>query len=547
MGALKVGELVATLSLEDDLTKPLEKAESKFKATGKGMDAEAKIDLDTTRMMRKLDQMEREVKETTATIEHNAPTIDGSKLGDGIQSGLGKAEGAVSQAGSKMGDLLTAGIAGGVALGGAFVVEAFGKSLEREAGAARLGIQLGLPPELAKAAGARAGEVYAQGFGENIGQVNDAVRFIAQNMGGLGSMSQAEFDEMTKGVLTVADAFDQDLNKVTAAAGTLMKTGLAKDGKEALDIITRGLQSPANKADDLLDTFIEYSTQFRQLGITGPQALGLMSQGLQGGARDADTVADALKEFAIRAQDGSTTSATAFGTIGLNAAEMSRIVAQGGPPAQNALTMTLQKINAIQDPTLRSATLTALFGTKAEDLQGALGALNTQTAVDQVGNVEGAMNRATTATDTQASRIEAWKRGLETNVVGFIDTSVIPALGRLADKYHEIFGEDSGENLRRGAAVLNGQEPGGDGKPWWDLSKILQFDEGGVVPGPVGAPRVVMAHGGETILPTHRSGGGAAPVSPALPSGGRRHETITLQLAGAELARVERKHDKAWS
>jgi len=34
------------------------------------------------------------------------------------------------------------------------------------------------------------------------------------------------------------------------------------------------------------------------------------------------------------------------------------------------------------------------------------------------------------------------------------------------------------------------------------------FDNGGIIPGPIGQPRIVVAHGGETILPTHKSGGG---------------------------------------
>lgn len=38
---------------------------------------------------------------------------------------------------------------------------------------------------------------------------------------------------------------------------------------------------------------------------------------------------------------------------------------------------------------------------------------------------------------------------------------------------------------------------------------VLRFDSGGVIPGPIGAPRLVLAHAGETVLPTHRRGGGA--------------------------------------
>lgn len=37
-------------------------------------------------------------------------------------------------------------------------------------------------------------------------------------------------------------------------------------------------------------------------------------------------------------------------------------------------------------------------------------------------------------------------------------------------------------------------------------SKIPRFDAGGIVPGAVGSPQLVLAHGGETILPTHKPG-----------------------------------------
>jgi hypothetical protein len=36
------------------------------------------------------------------------------------------------------------------------------------------------------------------------------------------------------------------------------------------------------------------------------------------------------------------------------------------------------------------------------------------------------------------------------------------------------------------------------------IANLFKADDGGIVPGPIGAPRLVMAHGGETILPTHK-------------------------------------------
>ena len=44
------------------------------------------------------------------------------------------------------------------------------------------------------------------------------------------------------------------------------------------------------------------------------------------------------------------------------------------------------------------------------------------------------------------------------------------------------------------------------------VGDFLGFDEGGVVPGPRGQPRLVVAHAGETILPTHKEGGAGETV-----------------------------------
>lgn len=52
---------------------------------------------------------------------------------------------------------------------------------------------------------------------------------------------------------------------------------------------------------------------------------------------------------------------------------------------------------------------------------------------------------------------------------------------------------------------------------------LLGFDDGGVIPGPRGAPRIVLAHAGETILPTHKQTMGApvaAVTSSASPAAG---------------------------
>lgn len=578
MTSVNVGELNAVLSLDDQLTKKLDQADAKFKATGKSMDVEARLGLDSTALESGLVDAEKRARK------------GGEDIGDGLGDGIDAASPGIEKSGSGLGGLLIAGMAGAVAGGAALVVDQLGRALDREAQTANLGIQMGLSPDMARAAGELTGSIYSQAFGESLGEVNDALRFVGINMGGFGDKSQEEVEGLVKGVLTLADVFDQDLNQVTAAAGTLMKNGLARNGQEALDIITKGLQSPANKADDLLDTLIEYPVQFRKLGITGPMMLGLLSQGLQGGARDADTVADAFKELSIRAIDGSQTTIDAYQSLGLNAEETAARIAAGGPVAAEGVQAILTKLLEIEDPVERNRVGVELFGTKWEDMGAAVNGLDLSTAVDSVGDVEGAMTRATDATATNQAKVEEWRRSLETNVTDFIANSVIPWIdtmglklqdmgnqwdtgrglvgqfhaglmllgdgviwlrdevfdpfigvlqttfgwiGDLIEKGEEFVGSDFGQGILGAIA-------GTMGAPGAVLGMLGSFDAGGVVPGPVGAPRLVIAHGGETFAPTHRMDPASAAAAVGLPSGGSDGgvQVLSFKIHDREIAQA---------
>src|SRR3546814_15045689 len=86
--------------------------------------------------------------------------------------------------------------------------------------------------------------------------------------------------------MNVSMVLGEEVGATTRAVAKMIKTGLAKNAEEAFDILTRGAQTGANEAADLLVTFSEYSTQFRQLGLDGQPSMGLLSHGLQGGHRD---------------------------------------------------------------------------------------------------------------------------------------------------------------------------------------------------------------------------------------------------------------------
>jgi hypothetical protein len=230
-------------------------------------------------------------------------------------------------------------------------------------------------------------------------------------------------------VLDLATAFDQDLGGTTQAVGQLMKTGLAKDADEALDVLTRGFQQGADRSQDLLDTMTEYSVQFAKFGLDATSATGLLVQGMQAGARNSDLVADAIKEFSIRAVDGSALTAQGFKAIGLNAGEMASKIARGGPEATGALDLVLDRLRAMPDPVARSQAAVALFGTQAEDLGQALYALDPSSAVKSLGDVAGAADRmGATLNDSAGTRLVAFQRTLETGLVNFFGGVILPAL-----------------------------------------------------------------------------------------------------------------------
>jgi hypothetical protein len=312
---------------------------------------------------------------------------------------------------TKFGPMLKAGAVAAAAAAALALGAAFVNALDVEKANDRLAAQLGSTPAEAQRLGDLAGDLYAGAWGESIGEVNEALRSVTQNIDEMASASDQDIKDVTASVLDLATAFELDVGEASRAVGKLIKTGLARDATEALDLLTRGFQTGANEADDLLETVSEYSTQFRKLGLDGQTAFGLMSQGLKAGARDADTVADALKEFAIRAVDGSTAAADGYKALGLDAGKLTAQIAKGGDAAAAGLDLVLDRLRGMKDPVAREAAAVALFGTKAEDLGEALYSLDPTSAVAALGEVGGAAERmGDTLNDNAATRIESFKR-----------------------------------------------------------------------------------------------------------------------------------------
>ncbi|MFF0139330.1 phage tail tape measure protein [Streptomyces sp. NPDC005227] len=325
-------------------------------------------------------EFRRDLRRQLEEPVRQSATRAGEQGGDGLMSGM---------AGKMKAGALAAGAAAGV-----LVAKGVALSMEKAAASGKLQASLGLSDRDAARAGAAAGRLYANGVTESITEGADSVKAIM-------SAGLAPTGATTKQLATIATKtqdlstlFEVDLGQAANAAGQAVKTGLAKNASEALDTMTRGFQVMGPRADDLADTFNEYSTIFRSLNLPIKTVTGLLAQGMKAGARDTDVVADALKEFQIRATDGSTSSAAGFKALGLSAKDTTAQIARGGKGASDGLQTVLDRLRAMKDPVKRNAAAVALFGTKAEDMGKALYALDPSKAEKDLGRVGGAAKKA---------------------------------------------------------------------------------------------------------------------------------------------------------
>lgn len=135
--------------------------------------------------------------------------------------------------------------------------------------------------------------------------------------------------------------------------------------------------------------------------------------------------------------------------------------------------------------------------------------------------------------------LSAWN-----TAVGYVNTAVdqaLAALERLRAGIDRALGpldEIIGKAAKIGGGIIGG------------VGGFLGFDDGGVVPGPIGAPRLILAHAGETILPTHKdpgaggSGGVSVSIGQVSISNDMDIETVAREL-GRRIDRERRAQGRA--
>lgn len=253
--------------------------------------------------------------------------------------------------------------------------------------------------------GEAASRAWTDGFGESTQGNLSSVQFGIQ----AGLLDRDATSEQVQQFASQVDVLKNLIGageqEIARGTRNFVKTGLVGSYEEGFDLIAAASARGLNISEDLLDTAEEYGTALQGVGLSGADAFGLIAQMQEAGIRNTDVAADSIKEMAISVSDGSELTSQAFGALGLNAEQLNRKFAEGGPAARSAFGEVLAALSALEDPVERNNVGLALFKTKWEDAKTAIQAADLSTAAGQMGDLNGAMD---TATGTLGRHVDQW-------------------------------------------------------------------------------------------------------------------------------------------
>lgn len=120
--------------------------------------------------------------------------------------------------------------------------------------------------ETGKAAEETAGvikDVYAEGVGDSMDSVSNAVITVKKN---LKDLDETTLTHLTEQAITLDELYGIDMNETLRGVNSLMEQyGLT--AQQAMDYIVKGTQNGLDKTNELGDNLSEYSGKFAQAGI----------------------------------------------------------------------------------------------------------------------------------------------------------------------------------------------------------------------------------------------------------------------------------------
>lgn len=311
--------------------------------------------------------------------------------------------------------------------------------------------------ETGKAAEETAGvikDVYAEGVGDSMDSVSNAVITVKKN---LKDLDETTLTHLTEQAITLDEMYGIDMNETLRGVNSLMEQyGLT--AQQAMDYIVKGTQNGLDKTNELGDNLSEYSGKFAQAGYSAQEYFQLLQNGLDNGAYNLDKVNDAINEVTTRLVDGTIadslskidekTGEVQAGTGGWSkeVEDVFKQWQQGGATQKDvidAIVTDIQNTENQQDKLNKAA---LAFGTMAED--GNAKFIESLTSVgntydDVAGSAENMFDQSTTDSQT----FEASMRQLEQSLIPLgealmnLANNIIPPIAAGLKQVGEFFGK----------------------------------------------------------------------------------------------------------
>lgn len=297
-------------------------------------------------------------------------------------------------------------------------------------------------------------DVYAEGVGDSMDAVSNAVITVKKN---LQDLDQTELTHITEQAITLDELYGIDMNETLRGVNSLMEQyGLT--AQEAMDYIVKGTQNGLDKTNELGDNLSEYAGKFAQAGYSAEEYFQLLNNGLDGGAYNLDKVNDAINEVTTRLVDG--TIADSLSQINAETGEVEAGTGgwsqevenvfkqwqQGGATQKQVIDAIVKDIQGTENQQDKLNKAALAFGTMAED--GSAKFIESLTSVgntydDVAGSAEDMFDSST----TESQKFEASMRQLEQSLAPLgealmrLANEIIPPLAAGVQKIADFFGK----------------------------------------------------------------------------------------------------------
>lgn len=382
------------------------------------LDAETidtKVNVDDSEIVRTADELndlgvkpkpikfEADAVDVTSGIEAALASVDTASAGNSIVQGISTKLGAAAGP-------IAAAAAGLVTIFGDEFVDGFDRGFNARKNTIELAIKSGLSDIQLRDVGAAAGEAWAGGFGEGMGELKNAAALLQVELSAIGS--NFDLGDATKQAQLLADVWGIEIPESTRLAQRLIGTEMVQTHNQAMDLIIDSAQRFPAHYEEILGVLDEFAPVFGKFGVEGSAAVNLVGESLRTGLNtNADRAAELLEELNIELTDGMGRARPVLQELGVDFEEMQEKMATGR--GKEALVEIVTALQNVASETERNQLMFDLFGASNESAFDPGKVLEYLEAVTQAGDaIEGTAKEAVEMAEESQTAFERLKRSV---------------------------------------------------------------------------------------------------------------------------------------